>query len=187
MSGDLPILTMQQLPCCVQSLAFNRLAQGPGSAGAFLLRTNGTVTMTKPAQHSPGSKFGSREKAQGLVEFALVVPILLILAMSVVDFGWGLRAYLTVTNSAREGARLGITCATDQDIKDRVVAYSNGLIGDSNVTVVSNPCKNGGKTGDPLTVKVAYDYKYITPLGALMSLSNASTLKMTSTTTMRAE
>ena len=128
-----------------------------------------------------------RERAQGLVEFALVVPILLILAMGVVDFGWGLRAYLTVTNSAREGARLGITCATDDAIKAQVASYSNGLLKTSNVTVITNPCKNGGKTGDPLTVKVTYDYKYITPLGSLMSLSNKSTLTMTSTTTMRAE
>ena len=127
------------------------------------------------------------ERAQGLVEFALVVPILLILTMGVIDFGWGLRSYLMLTNSAREGARLGITCATDDEIKDQVVSYANGLVAKSNVTVVTNPCKNGGKTGDPLTVKVSYDHKYITPLGSLMALSNKSTLKMNSSTTMRAE
>lgn len=130
---------------------------------------------------------GRREKAQGLVEFALVVPILLILAMGVIDFGWGLRAYITITNSSREGARLGVTCATDTDIKNQVASSSSGLVTAAGVTVVSNPCKNGGKTGDPVTVKVTYDYKYITPLGALMSLSNTSTLRMTSTTTMRSE
>jgi Flp pilus assembly protein TadG len=133
------------------------------------------------------AKRSSNEWAQGLVEFALVIPILLILAMGVIDFGWGLRAYITVTNSAREGARLGVTCATDDAIKAQVASYSSGLLNTSNVTVVSNPCKNGGKTGDPLTVKVTYNYKYITPLGSLMSLSNTSTLTMNSSTTMRAE
>src|SRR5688500_20353054 len=78
----------------------------------------------------------SAERAQGLVEFALIVPILLILVMGVLDFGWGLRAYITLPNSAREGARLGVTCATDAEIKAQVAAYSGGLVDAAKVTVV---------------------------------------------------
>ena len=47
------------------------------------------------------------EKGQALAEFALLVPIFLMLMFAVVDFGMGFYSWITVTNSAREGARLG--------------------------------------------------------------------------------
>jgi len=46
-----------------------------------------------------------RARGQGLVEFALVAPLLLALIFGVFDFGRGLSANVTVTNSSREGAR----------------------------------------------------------------------------------
>src|SRR5207244_13008620 len=47
------------------------------------------------------------EKGQSLAEFVLVLPIFLILVFAIIDFGLGFHAWLTVTNSPREGARLG--------------------------------------------------------------------------------
>jgi Flp pilus assembly protein TadG len=52
----------------------------------------------------------NRNKGQGLVEMALVLPIFLLLVMGIVDFGMGMRAYVTVNNSSREGARFAIVC-----------------------------------------------------------------------------
>ena len=46
-----------------------------------------------------------REGGQGLMEFALVAPFLLILVFGVFDFGRGMSANVTVANSSREGAR----------------------------------------------------------------------------------
>src|SRR3990172_10793252 len=46
------------------------------------------------------------EKGQALVEFTLLIPIFLLLVFAIVDFGMGFHAWITVTNSAREGARL---------------------------------------------------------------------------------
>lgn len=46
-----------------------------------------------------------REEGQGLMEFALVAPFLLILVFGVFDFGRGMSANVTVANSSREGAR----------------------------------------------------------------------------------
>ena len=50
---------------------------------------------------------GQRERGQGMVEFVLVLPIFLLLVFAIIDFGMGFHAWLTVTNSAREGARIG--------------------------------------------------------------------------------
>jgi Flp pilus assembly protein TadG len=48
-----------------------------------------------------------REDGQSLVEFALVVPIFLLVLFAIVDFGMAFHAWITVSNSAREGARIG--------------------------------------------------------------------------------
>ncbi|MGH7748202.1 MAG: TadE/TadG family type IV pilus assembly protein [Candidatus Dormibacteria bacterium] len=46
-----------------------------------------------------------RARGQGLVEFAVVAPILIALVFGVFDFGRAMSANVTVTNSSREGAR----------------------------------------------------------------------------------
>jgi len=44
-------------------------------------------------------------RGQGLIEFALVAPLLIALSFGVFDFGRAMSANVTVTNSSREGAR----------------------------------------------------------------------------------
>jgi Flp pilus assembly protein TadG len=46
-----------------------------------------------------------RARGQGLVEFAVVAPVLISLVFGVFDFGRAMSANVTVTNSSREGAR----------------------------------------------------------------------------------
>jgi Flp pilus assembly protein TadG len=46
------------------------------------------------------------EKGQGLLELTLVLPFLLTLVLGIVQAGLAIRAYLVISNSAREGARL---------------------------------------------------------------------------------
>ena len=51
---------------------------------------------------------GPRSRGQSLVEFALVLPIFLLLFFVVMDFGTAIFTYNSLTNAAREGARLAI-------------------------------------------------------------------------------
>ncbi|HNS51321.1 MAG TPA: pilus assembly protein [Anaerolineae bacterium] len=44
-------------------------------------------------------------QGQGLVEYALILPLLLLLLFGIVEFGWAVFAYNTVGNAAREVAR----------------------------------------------------------------------------------
>ncbi len=48
-----------------------------------------------------------RETAQGMVEFALILPILLMVVLGVIEFGRLLFFYSSVTSASREGARYG--------------------------------------------------------------------------------
>jgi Flp pilus assembly protein TadG len=126
------------------------------------------------------------QRAQGLVELALALPVLLILLMGIVDLGLALRSYVVLTNASREGARFAIICpATDDLIKSRVVEYANPLVKTANdvtVTWVAQPGRC--KSGEAVEVRTFSDYTYITPLlGAILP----SPLRLTTKTTMRAE
>ncbi len=51
------------------------------------------------------SKFKKSQKGQAMVEFALVLPVLLILVLGSIDAGWLLYAKISTTAAAREAAR----------------------------------------------------------------------------------
>ena len=68
------------------------------------------------------------ERGQGLVEFALVFPLIILILFGVFDLGRGIYAYNTLANAARQGARVaavnqlniaGLTdCNEDMPIED---------------------------------------------------------------------
>jgi len=133
------------------------------------------------------SRRSRRERGQALVEFAFVVPIFLILVLGMVDFGWALRSWITVTNSAREAARIGAVGASCDDVKQRAVDTSADLLTLTDVSVVN--CQ--GDPGSDVEVTVSYEYSWLTPLVPMVNTfllgSMPSTLTMTSTSDMRLE
>lgn len=58
----------------------------------------------------------TRERGQSLVEFALVLPVLLLILMGVFDLGRAIYAFNAVSNAAREGARTAIVDQGPDDI-----------------------------------------------------------------------
>jgi Flp pilus assembly protein TadG len=106
-----------------------------------------------------------------MVEFALVLPLMLIVLFIVVDFGVGLTRWISVTNAAREGARCGAIGAADAEITQRVVDTSNGLVDPAKVSV---QYPSGQTVGDSVVVDVDYDYNLITPLGRFLTLAFSS-------------
>jgi len=59
----------------------------------------------------PSSRRPSR--GQGFVEFALILPFLLLLMLGIIEFGYVFAAYSGLFNAAREGVRYGITNPKD--------------------------------------------------------------------------
>ena len=129
------------------------------------------------------------EKGQALVEFTLLIPIFLLLLFAIVDFGMGFHAWITVTNSAREGARLGAVMATEQQIVDRVYQTSDLTNEATNMTV--SVAGEQGAPGQSVVVQVDYDYDLITPLAGLIQFFSGNvigpTLTFSSTADMRLE
>ena len=78
--------------------------------------------------------FCSKEKGAQLVEFALILPLLLVIVVGIIEFGRGFNIYHNVTNGTREGARLSAKPENNVDptlapnnIMDRIVNYLNAL------------------------------------------------------------
>lgn len=134
------------------------------------------------------------ERGQSLVEFTLILPIFLILVFAIVDFGMGLYSWITVTNAAREGARLGTVGADQASITARV-RDTAGNLDNENLTVSVTNCVSGcvttGDPGESVAVEVDYEYHLITPLSNVLGLVSGGeigpTLTFTSTAEMRLE
>jgi Flp pilus assembly protein TadG len=71
---------------------------------------------TLPIRHARRT---NRGRGQSLVEFALVIPIFLLIMVALFDLGRAVFAYNTLTNAAREGARLAIVNQYEPSIVQR--------------------------------------------------------------------
>ncbi|MBW5447514.1 pilus assembly protein [Cohnella sp. CFH 77786] len=103
------------------------------------------------------------QKGQSLVEFALVLPLLLLLICGIVDLGRLLFAYSSLNMTAQEAVRLGGLGKTDAEITD--YAKSHLVIGDpSKLTVTITPQDSTRKSGQNVTVSLSCPLPFITPL-----------------------
>ena len=68
-----------------------------------------------------------------MVEFALILPILLIALVGMLDFGRAIFAYNSVANAARSATRVAIVNQTVSEVED---AAENESVGLSPLTVV---------------------------------------------------
>ncbi len=121
-------------------------------------------------------------KGQALVEFMLVVPILILIIVGVFDLGFGVYAYNVVSNSAREGARYGITKPDDPPgMTNQAISKSIGL-DPSLITVVGPQCTDSNNNPSPctfgnnLTITVRYNFRPVTLFFASFTVTGKSTM-----------
>ncbi len=125
-----------------------------------------------------------REHGQALVEFALVLPLLILLVVGVFDLGWGIYCYTVVSSAAREGARYGTTDLTVSLIKSQAMANTVGLnLSPSQVQVTCSykgsavTCDpNNQQSGETVTVKVPYTFNPITLFFSPFTVTGQSTM-----------
>jgi Flp pilus assembly protein TadG len=100
------------------------------------------------------------QTGQTAVEFALVLPILILILMGVFDFGRAFYAYSVVANSAREGARAGVyASATDTDVTNAIKSYWIGLGTNPAITISPSPTRVAMGT---ISVTVSYVFQPVT-------------------------
>jgi Flp pilus assembly protein TadG len=123
------------------------------------------------------------ECGQSLVEFAIILPILLLLIMGIIEFGLIMNSCLTIQNASREGARIAIVGAADSDIRNRIISDSPNLQ-TADLTIDITPVEGSRSSGDTITVAISYNYHLVTPF--ISSILNNS-LILHAQTSMRME
>jgi Flp pilus assembly protein TadG len=108
------------------------------------------------------------DRGSAAVEFALLLPVLLLLLFGVIDFGRAINAQITLTQAAREGARLASVGQSSSTVVSRTQSAATGLSG---VTVtVSSSCPTNAGTGVDAIVQASSSFSFITPVGAIAGL-----------------
>lgn len=126
---------------------------------------------------------------QSLVELALLLPAILLLAVVTLDLGRGIFYYSVIYNAAREGARYGIV----RQQPDNQTPLDQGGIKDAARAIVSGFDPNDLEfptieiNDDMLTVEVSYEFELVTPLARLFLPSGDDYIRLTSTSTMLIE
>lgn len=139
---------------------------------------------------TPRPSFHSERGAE-LIEFAIVLPILMLLIAGIVDFGMMFRTFEAVTNAAREGARVGVLPGyAPADVQTRVNAYlaAAGLTGPRTINVVNMPVATGAGTFTARSVTVNYTYQFVI-LGGIAPVFGGSfgTIPLQAVSVMRTE
>ena len=123
-------------------------------------------------------RHAQRDRGAAAVEFALLLPVLLLLVFGLIDFGRGLNAQVTLTQAAREGARAD--ALGQPNVVTRTTGAATGLSGVS-VSVVYQ-CQTGDAAlNKDATVKASYSFSFVTPLKAIASMFGSSSIGSTMT------
>ncbi len=125
------------------------------------------------------------QEGAGLVEFAILAPLLVILLFGLLEFGLSLYAKEVLTNASREGARYGVIYSNPRRTKADIVTRVQTYLTDSgfNDTPYIDVTGAGGASGSQLTVIVQYPYTFQVLPGFFASFFGST---MTGTVTLKA-
>jgi TadE-like protein len=138
----------------------------------------------KPAPDAIGpNRRGGAERGAVLVEFAIVLPLLALLFLTIIDLGLAIRESQVLQNAAREGARFSALqiswvdplnpVATEGAIKQRVTAYcqQEGIVVDPAAVTVNQRYAidvGGGLTALGSEIVVSYERPFLIPGAPLL-------------------
>ncbi len=137
-------------------------------------------------------------RGQALIEAALIIPILLLIAVGIFEFGRAYQTWQILTNAAREGARLAVVPSPvlaniDQRVRDYMQAGQLGAYAKAEVIVNRNAkiLVNGVEvSASAITINYPFDFIMLQPVAKLIkggSDSLGSSLTMQASATMRNE
>jgi len=114
------------------------------------------------------------DRGAAAVEFALVLPLLLILIFGIIDFGRMLNAKITLSEAAREGARATALLGSDAGSARARSAADGYAINDPDI----RSCPSSPGSDDDATVTVTYQFQFITPLSLLLGAGGDGTVDL---------
>ena len=126
----------------------------------------------------------AKQDGASAIEFAIILPLLLIVLFGIIEFSILLYDKAMITNASREGARVGIVyryvdgganhpddteivTAIVQYCQDHLITFGSGTLS------IPPPEREGDEPGDSLTVTVNYQYNFLV-FDSLLSLVGGS-------------
>src|SRR5882762_9890758 len=115
-----------------------------------------TQSRLQRALHDPGQAVMKRlvayarsQRSQGLTEFAIIAPVILLLTFGIIDFGRALYLYITLQQAANEGARVAVRASYFIDPNGASHNWPknsdvlSAVQGHAVAAILGNPCPNG--------------------------------------------
>lgn len=134
------------------------------------------LAQSKIDQRGNIAKFIGNNRGQNMVEFALVLPILLLLVLGIIDFGQIFSQQLIVNAASREAVRKTVASGS------RVAGIAEGAKFGTFTITMNDPTKLA--IGDDVTATVSTPVKIIDPV---LSKLYGATYTVSTTTNMRLE
>jgi Flp pilus assembly protein TadG len=140
----------------------------------------------------------TNERGQALLETAITLPIVLLVAVAIFEFGRAYQTVQIVTNAAREGARIAIlSTSSDAMVQTRVTDYlrTGQLANYSAATVNINrngtvQVGTGTASASIVTVSYPFSFMVLNPVARLItrnSTMGSAPFTMSSSAAMRNE
>jgi Flp pilus assembly protein TadG len=135
------------------------------------------------------------ERGAELVEFAIVLPVMLMLLAGIIDFALLFQSYEVATNAAREGARLAVLPGYEANdyaaARNRVATYLQAGVARGTYTMAVTPlpltaCGTPG-SGVRVTVTYTHDFAIVGPVVGLINRTFNRSLIFSTSSLMRSE
>ena len=134
------------------------------------------------------------QRGTALLETAITIPLVLLVTVSVFEFGRAYQTWQVITNAAREGARVSVLPdSTDADVTDAVQNYMKGgqLPNWSSAAItLERAVPFGTNTASRITVTYGFAFTVLNPVVKLVqsgSTVGQGTTNMSSSALMRNE
>lgn len=106
------------------------------------------------------------ERGAAATEFALLLPVFLMILFGIIEFGMIMYGREVVTNAAREGARAGIVQGPPKRTPGEITTIANSYLtgtGVNQADVTFTPAGVGLASPNTLTVTAQYNYRFLIP------------------------
>ena len=103
------------------------------------------------------------KKGAAAVEFAIILPLIVMLVFGTIEFGLMFYNKQVITNASREAARSAITGATVSEVKQIAMDYCNGKLFnlDGSINLSTADIDVPPLDGSDQSVAISFDYNFL--------------------------
>jgi Flp pilus assembly protein TadG len=116
----------------------------------------------------------TNERGQTMTEFAIVLPILVVLLFGIVQFGITFNNYVTLTDAARAGARRAAVARNESDPAGAATTAVRSSATDLNQSKLNVSVSSPWTPGSDVTITASYPYS-ISLLGWVVKSGDLTT------------